>query len=366
MNLRGDNDRKKEILRLRVGLFLGALLFAIFTAADLYMLPPDLHAFYLSSRAQLQGPIIVFAIALSFTRYFYPLRYWLFTFLLLTLTFTNYALIYESWVRYEFSFPYEGTIIYAFYCVFALGIPFRPALVAALISIAGFIGLMVVAPAYSDRVMMASVFVTGSLFTCVFAQYRVGKMVNLLKQSNAKFSSLSRLDALTELLNRRALMIEGERLLSLGKREKIAVAVFMLDLDDFKKYNDAFGHLQGDEAITVQADIMRAVFQRKTDILGRYGGEEFIVIVSGLSTEQVERRCNQLLDRWKEEAMPHAKEAAFPIMSCSIGAAVVTTVTHTRLEALIAEADKALYEAKSAGKATYVLSVLNDISTESE
>ena len=62
-------------------------------------------------------------------------------------------------------------------------------------------------------------------------------------------------------------MKEGERLLSLSKRQNLSFAVFMLDLDDFKKYNDAFGHQQGDDAIVAQADVMRAVFQRQTDIL---------------------------------------------------------------------------------------------------
>lgn len=359
MSWRGDAVRNKETRRLRLGLFLGALLVVIFVWVDLRMLPTDMHQFYLSSRIQLQAPVIAFAVAFSFTRYFYPYRYWLFSGYFLTLTFANYVLIYDSWIRYNFSFPYEGTIIYAFYCVFALGIPFRPALIASVISFFGFIGLMIVAPAYGDRVMMSTSFVLGSLFTCVYAQYRLGKVVGLLEQSNTKLSSLSRLDALTSLLNRRALMDEAERLFSLAKRESMSVAVFMLDLDDFKKYNDTFGHQKGDEAIVVQADIMRSVFQRKTDILGRYGGEEFIVLVNGLSLEQLERRCNELLNMWEKASMQHANEATHALMSCSVGVGQASHVANLTVAQLIAEADKALYEAKHAGKATYVLSTLN-------
>ena len=246
--------KHKEILRLRVALIIGALLLASFILADIVLLPSPLYEFYLQNRLLYQIPVIFAVIALSFSKFFYAARSWIFAGLMVMLTFANYVLIYQSWVLYEFAFPYEGTILYAFYCVFALGVTYKLALAASTISIAGFIGLMVIAPVYGDRVMISTSFVVGSLFICAYAKYRLDRIVILLKSTNKKLNTLSREDPLTHLLNRRALMKEGERLLSLSKRQNLSFAVFMLDLDDFKKYNDAFGHQQGDDAIVAQAD----------------------------------------------------------------------------------------------------------------
>lgn len=121
-------EHKKEIIRLRVGLLLGVLLIAIFVVADTALLPQEMESFYLFNRIWLQVPILIFTIALSYTRYFLALKNAIFTLVLLALTFTNYVLIYQCWNEHNFTFPYEGTILYAFYCVFALGIPFKLAL----------------------------------------------------------------------------------------------------------------------------------------------------------------------------------------------------------------------------------------------
>ncbi|MDO6566992.1 GGDEF domain-containing protein [Alteromonas sp. 1_MG-2023] len=351
--------RHREKFRLRVALLIGTSLLGLFILADIVLLPTPLHEFYLQNRLLYQLPFILAVIAFSYSRFFYANRSWVFAGLMLVLTFANYLLIYQSWALHGFAFPYEGTILYAFYCVFALGVSYKLALVASLLSIAGFIGLMMVAPVYGDRVMISTAFVVGSLFICAYAKYRLDRIVILLKTTNKKLNTLSREDELTSLLNRRALMKEGERLLSLSKRQKLSFAVIMLDLDDFKKYNDAFGHQQGDEAIVTQADVMRAVFQRQTDILGRYGGEEFMIIVSGVSVQDIEQSCQLILDNWQQRALPHAHDATASMVSCSIGAVVASRADDLKLEELINNADNALYQAKAAGKATYKLSTLN-------
>lgn len=348
-------NKTRELLRLRIALIIGAVLVLAFMAADLMLLPSSMYELYIFDRLLLQFPIILVVVVLSFWRRFIQHRAYIFAGLLIALSYSNYWLIWVCWEEHSFIFPYEGTILYAFFCVFALGIAFKLALAANVINILGFLGLMWVAPVYGDRVPISMAFVSGSLFICVYARYRLDRSVRMLKETNDRLLKLSKFDPLSDLLNRRALREQSEKLLALSKRHKVSMAVMMLDLDDFKKYNDCFGHQQGDEAIKIQARIMKQVFKRETDILGRYGGEEFIVVLSDIQKEQVEKHCDALLNKWTEAALEHAQDAKHPLMSCSIGVVFAKSAENMSIDSLIDEADKALYEAKEKGKAQFVL-----------
>ena len=348
-------NKPRELLRLRIALIIGALLVLAFMAADLMLLPSSMYELYIFDRLLLQFPIILVVVVLSFWRRFIQLRAYIFAGLLIALSYSNYWLIWVCWKEHNFIFPYEGTILYAFFCVFALGIPFKLAMAANVVNIFGFLGLMWLAPVYGDRVPISASFVTGSLFICVYAKYRLDRSVRMLKETNDRLLKLSKFDPLSDLLNRRALRDQSEKLLAFSKRHKVSMATLMLDLDDFKKYNDSFGHQQGDEAIKVQARIMKEVFKRETDILGRYGGEEFIVVLSDINKEQVEKHAQALLDKWSRAQLKHADGAKHAFMSCSIGAVYAESVDDISIDWLIDEADKALYEAKEKGKAQYVI-----------
>lgn len=348
-------NKSTELVRLRIALIIGACLVVAFMGADILLLPNDMYELYLFDRLFVQVPIIALAITFSFWRHFSHYKAYVFAILLVALSFSNYWLIWVCWTEFGFVFPYEGTILYAFYCVFALGIPFKLALIANALSIVGFIWLMWLAPVYGDRVTISSAFVAGSLFICAYAKYRLDRTLSMLKESNERLLKLSKFDPLTDLLNRRALRERCAKLLAISKRHNVSMAVLMLDLDDFKKYNDSFGHQQGDEAIKVQASIMKATFKRETDIIGRYGGEEFIVVLSDITPQQVNENCQALFDKWRDMNMRHAEGAKHPIMSCSIGAVYAENVAETSIDALIDDADEALYQAKTKGKACFEL-----------
>ncbi|BFT31849.1 hypothetical protein D210916BOD24_30250 [Alteromonas sp. D210916BOD_24] len=326
-----------------------------FMGADMILLPSTMYELYLFHRLFVQLPILVLVVMASYWRGFIQYREYVFTGLLVALTYSNYWLIWACWNEFEFVFPYEGTILYAFFCVFALGIPFKLAITTSVLNFTGFLVLMRLAPIYGERVTISIAFVLGSLFVCAYAKYRLDRSVSMLKDINDRLLTLSKYDPLSNLLNRRALRERSVKLLALSKRHSVSMAVLMLDLDDFKKYNDGFGHQQGDEAIKVQAEIMKSVFKRETDILGRYGGEEFIVVLSDVDKPQIEMQCNLLLAQWEAAQLPHAKGARHPFMSCSIGAVYAERVDEVTLDLLIDEADKALYRAKEKGKARYEL-----------
>ncbi|MFT6897844.1 MAG: diguanylate cyclase (GGDEF)-like protein, partial [Paraglaciecola sp.] len=130
--------------------------------------------------------------------------------------------------------------------------------------------------------------------------------------------------------------------------------VFMLDLDNFKDFNDGFGHLRGDEVIQLQATILREVFNRDTDVVARYGGEEFVVISLDNSPAECEVLAQQILHSWRHKKVEHGQGKGQRYVSCSIGLVNARVDKNTDKKQLFEEADKAMYAAKDSGRAMFV------------
>jgi diguanylate cyclase (GGDEF)-like protein len=159
------------------------------------------------------------------------------------------------------------------------------------------------------------------------------------------------IDPLTEIFNRRALLEAGRRVLGRLAWDKQPVSVLMFDLDHFKKINDRFGHAVGDRALQVFARTAAARL-RATDIIGRLGGEEFAAILPGTSLLAAAVAAERVRSAFQETAV---EIDGLPIGgTVSIGAAVTEDVDGD-IDALLAQADRALYAAKAAGRNRYVL-----------
>lgn len=159
-------------------------------------------------------------------------------------------------------------------------------------------------------------------------------------------------DALTALWNRGFVLDLMERELERARREHTSVTLLMCDLDHFKNINDKYGHLAGDEVMReVGRRMLRCV--RAYDAVGRYGGEEFLVILSGCGSAHSKERAEQI--RTALVQCPVTTDHGSVSVSTSIG--VVSTDDWGRLsgEQLLREADLALYEAKVAGRNRVVM-----------
>jgi diguanylate cyclase (GGDEF)-like protein len=158
-----------------------------------------------------------------------------------------------------------------------------------------------------------------------------------------KLRTQSLRDPLTGLYNRRYMEDALERFVSLGSRTGGSTAVIMLDLDDFKKLNDAEGHAKGDAVLRdVAAQIVGAL--RPTDVICRYGGEELVAILPDCSLEDAMEKAEILRERIESLSASHE----CPI-SASLGVATVPE-TATSATDILPIADAALYAAKKAGK----------------
>ena len=154
--------------------------------------------------------------------------------------------------------------------------------------------------------------------------------------------SLSLIDDLTGLYNRRGFSDLGEQYLKLARRSGRGVTMVYLDLDRFKTINDSLGHHVGDRALLKVADILRATF-RRSDIIARLGGDEFGV----LALEAADESAELLVERLRERIVDFNETSPEPFeLSISIGMAHHDDDPRVRLEDMVTEADAAMYREK--------------------
>jgi len=162
----------------------------------------------------------------------------------------------------------------------------------------------------------------------------------ILKISNNVLNKESKMDELTEVLNRRGFIDLGQRTLDLMQEMNSAGVIFFADMDGLKTINDTYGHNMGDVAIKLQAEVLKEVF-RSSDVIGRIGGDEFGIVALGMLVDQIEA-IKERIDELNEQA---AKVNNLPFkLSLSIGG--VGLESSTVLAKLLTEADKRMYREK--------------------
>jgi diguanylate cyclase (GGDEF)-like protein len=163
-----------------------------------------------------------------------------------------------------------------------------------------------------------------------------------------EFQLMSITDPLTSLPNRRYLQERLTEELSRSKRHDYAMSFLMIDIDDFKAYNDNNGHQAGDVALQVTAHCLKAAL-RSADVASRYGGEEFCILLPQTSIDEAGAIADRIRHRVATAHYPHGKSQPLGRVTISIGVCTFSPNVNTA-ETVIAAADRALYEAKSQGK----------------
>lgn len=166
-------------------------------------------------------------------------------------------------------------------------------------------------------------------------------------KSQRQYERSARTDVLTGLNNRRWLDEMLPRLMARCRKDEVALALLMLDVDHFKRYNDEHGHLAGDQALRALGQVLLANL-RPNDAALRYGGEEFMVILPGFDQEQMGAVAQRTCDMVRAKKIEDVEGRPLPSITVSIGA--VLWRGEESMEALIAAADGALYQAKKAGR----------------
>ncbi|MBT9314014.1 GGDEF domain-containing protein [Leptothoe spongobia TAU-MAC 1115] len=176
-----------------------------------------------------------------------------------------------------------------------------------------------------------------------------------LKEENQMLYKLANTDELTQVQNRRffsqQLHHEWQQLQQKGR----PLSVILFDVDYFKRYNDCYGHLAGDDCLQKIAQAANDSLQDSTDFVARYGGEEFAVVLPNTNEQEAVAIAQNIQQAIQALAISHAQSDASSMVSISLGIASMVPTLDTSSNRLVDLADQALYAAKRQGRDRYVL-----------
>tara|TARA_R110001583_G_scaffold18141_2_gene72576 strand:+ start:22533 stop:23903 length:1371 start_codon:yes stop_codon:yes gene_type:complete len=176
------------------------------------------------------------------------------------------------------------------------------------------------------------------------------KEVVARKKAETKLRIMSHVDSLTGLYNRRhfdeSMQLEWKR----AVRFRQPIALLMVDIDDFKRYNDHYGHQAGDKCLSAIAQQIKTTISRETDVVARYGGEEFVVILPATCTITAIEIAQKIRGNIEALAIVHEYASSGNYVTVSVGVASVIPDSDVRCDELLSSADQALYQAKHSGR----------------
>lgn len=172
-----------------------------------------------------------------------------------------------------------------------------------------------------------------------------------LQELYQKTKDLAERDYLTGLYNRRFFYEIGRPMLNMAVRQGVSSFLAVMDIDHFKQVNDRFGHQAGDKVLCSIADILRTSF-RKSDLIGRIGGEEFALIITDVSTDNAKKLLEKFRRQVEKTRVDIGRQRS---VACTISMGVASVVNDD-LEHAILIADKLMYEAKNQGRNRVIIS----------
>lgn len=337
------------LVRMRWSLLVAMLLMALFVVLDAVSLPESVRNGTLAVRLGLILPTLLIAWLATYQRRWRPYLQIIGAVAALSGGLGVAGII---WIAraHAFPLPYEGIILVTVFFYFLTGLRFFTAALCGWVTFFAYLLVEVISALPAEQLLYNAVFLASAnligCFGCYFLEY--ASRQNFLAQG--LLQDLAEEDFLTGLLNRRAFSERAERSWRQAQRERQALALVMMDVDYFKRYNDHYGHAAGDEALRAVGQVIGRQARRALDMTARYGGEEFVGLWYGIEEAQAVSLLENIRSEVEALALPHAKSEAAGVVTLSIGLAYLLPQPHQSLEDALRLADVALYLAKEQGR----------------
>jgi len=171
-----------------------------------------------------------------------------------------------------------------------------------------------------------------------------------LESANARLREQSYVDVVTEIPNRNKLDQYSKKVWEEAIREQKPVSMIMIDMDYFKKYNDNYGHIEGDKCLKKVAKAIQETLKRPVDFVARFGGEEFVVILPNVESDAAKIIAEDIRKNIEDLKITHYFSKISPYVTVSCGITSIIPTEADSIERVLNRADKALYLAKTQGR----------------
>lgn len=373
-----DFREKQHIQQEKLTLTCGIFLYAMFFIADVLLVPVPMSYFAVAGRL-----IIVMFMMITIFQTFVKQTLWAVkyaqTFIAISLIMAGLHIIFVSACS---PFPYDYQFLFGLIAV-VITVPVllkQNARLCAMVNIFICMAMMVYLffiPA--DRVINTQwqvinnvltnfpIFFSGFLisvgFLSVYMSYFFERMSRqqwldghisvleseVLQELTEKFKLISCQDELTRIANRRYFFEKSTTIIEQYKRLNAPIAIIMLDVDFFKKYNDHYGHIAGDVCLRKIAHSLENSCRRTTDLIARYGGEEFVVLLTNANKQTAHKIAETIRQNINLLKIPH-KVSDFGHITISLGVTSLICDKSSNIQSIIEHADMALYQAKNKGR----------------
>lgn len=337
-----------HLVRVRVAAWVSIVLFIMFVLIDLATLPAYVSIRTVSIRLALIIPSFIIVLLASYRAAWRPyLGSAVFTAALVTGLST--VAVIGSALDVGYQIPYEGILLVALFVYLIACLAWRRALLANMVTLCAFVIMEFALQTNPQARLYQIVFMCAANGVGAYGAYFLEHSIRTTFLVDTLLHELAALDGLTGLSNRRTLNIHLERVWRQAMRDRQAVAIAMIDIDYFKRYNDRYGHARGDAALKAVADVIAGQARRPLDLTARYGGEEFAVIWHNPVPGELQAMGEVLTAAVEALHIEHL-DSDLGRLSVSVGVAIGLPCAGDDAAALLRAADEALYQAKHQGR----------------
>ena len=208
----------------------------------------------------------------------------------------------------------------------------------------------------SSTIILVAWLVSSLRFKRQIAEFTANKLIQQkneeLHEINRELERLSRTDVLTETYNRLMLNLKLQEEWNVCKRYQKPISLIMTDIDYFKMYNDHYGHQAGDECLKKVAEVMKSTVRRACEIVTRYGGDEFIILLPYIELDNAIEVAETIRKRVEALEIPHEYSDVADHLTISLGVETAIPSEESSVEQLVQNVDAALYLAKRTRNST--------------